>query len=238
MRAMFYEYPQHPAAAAVDDQWLVKDTLVVKPVVHEHTQQMQVYLPPNDVAQQVRACSRLANLRYVSFVTIDGHVTLTMIQQTARWFDFHTLAPIDTRQSEGFLHQLTDITLSTVPVYLRAGRVLPRKLRVRRAASRMVHDPYTLVVAPDRQLHAAASEETERVVAEGQVGSLSPPACVDCLCSWHYGACMCSRLSLCIDCVEAIECDCLFRLSWFKSICLRTIISPLLCILCRMNTYC
>lgn len=70
MRAMFYEYPQQPAAAAVDDQWLVKDTLVVKPVVHEHTQQMPVYLPPNDVAQQVGALSGLTDLSLSIIVMI------------------------------------------------------------------------------------------------------------------------------------------------------------------------
>jgi alpha 1,3-glucosidase len=39
--------------------------------------------------------------------------------------------------------------LGTIPVFQRAGSVLPRQMRLRRAASLMGQDPFTLVVAPD-----------------------------------------------------------------------------------------
>lgn len=121
MRAMFYEFPQLAAARGVDDQWLVGDALLVKPIVQERQTSATVYLP----AETPAAAASL-------------------------WYDFHTLAPVATTAAQQFQLALPQVTLATIPAFVRAGRVLPRKLRVRRSASLMRRDPYTLFVAPDR----------------------------------------------------------------------------------------
>lgn len=45
--------------------------------------------------------------------------------------------------------------LNKIPVYQRAGSILPRKLRLRRSTKLMSHDPYTLIVAVDKKGEAA-----------------------------------------------------------------------------------
>ena len=40
--------------------------------------------------------------------------------------------------------------LDTIPVLLRGGKIIPRKMRLRRSSKLMFHDPYTLIVALDR----------------------------------------------------------------------------------------
>jgi alpha 1,3-glucosidase len=39
--------------------------------------------------------------------------------------------------------------LEKIPVFIRGGRIIPRKMRLRRSASLMFHDPLTFTVAPD-----------------------------------------------------------------------------------------
>ena len=53
--------------------------------------------------------------------------------------------------------------LTKMPVLQRGGAVLPRQLRLRRSSAQMLHDPYTLVVAPD----AAGAAEGELYMDEG-----------------------------------------------------------------------
>ena len=39
--------------------------------------------------------------------------------------------------------------LEKIPVFIRGGSILPRRQRMRRAATLMLHDPFTLLVALD-----------------------------------------------------------------------------------------
>lgn len=65
------------------------------------------------------------------------------------WFDYWSpeRGALSGRLSEA-------LVLERIPVYLRAGAVVPRKDRPRRATGCMAADPYTLLVAPDAQGHA------------------------------------------------------------------------------------
>lgn len=40
--------------------------------------------------------------------------------------------------------------INKIPVYQRAGSIIPRKLRLRRSSKLMWHDPYTLIIALDK----------------------------------------------------------------------------------------
>ena len=58
------------------------------------------------------------------------------------WFDSASLQRFD---SNGYAFDV-DVTIDKIPVFLRAGAVIPRKERVRRSARDMARDPYTLLV--------------------------------------------------------------------------------------------
>lgn len=48
MRAMFMEFPNDPRTFAMDDQWMVGDALLVKPVTDDKTTRVNVYLPSSE----------------------------------------------------------------------------------------------------------------------------------------------------------------------------------------------
>jgi alpha 1,3-glucosidase len=58
------------------------------------------------------------------------------------WYDLETLQQLTAGSRE------VQAPLDKLPVFVRGGSIVPRKLRLRRSAKLMRHDPYTLVVAP------------------------------------------------------------------------------------------
>ncbi|KAI9350705.1 glycosyl hydrolases family 31-domain-containing protein [Obelidium mucronatum] len=64
---------------------------------------------------------------------------------SAKWYDYDTFAVMKT----GLINVPTP--LEKVPTYLRAGTILPRRDRIRRAANLSLRDPYTLIIALDDQ---------------------------------------------------------------------------------------
>jgi alpha 1,3-glucosidase len=58
-----------------------------------------------------------------------------------------TLAAVPSSPGAGSLRAI-DAPLGKIPVFIRPGTVLPRKLRLRRSSKLMRFDPFTLVVAP------------------------------------------------------------------------------------------
>jgi mannosyl-oligosaccharide alpha-1,3-glucosidase len=119
MRPMFYEYPRLKTGLLLDDQWMVKDVLCVKPVTNSGATRVSVFLPPNDVSAS-----------------------------QATWYDFASLKPVTTTSADDFFLRDYPVTLSSIPVFIRTGKIFARKLRVRRSATLMRYDPYTLVIAP------------------------------------------------------------------------------------------
>lgn len=72
------------------------------------------------------------------------------------WYDLYTLARIAPSPGPGVTVRY-DAPLETIPVFVRPGTVIPRKMRLRRSSKLMFYDPYTLVVAPDAQGQASGS---------------------------------------------------------------------------------
>lgn len=111
MRPMWVEFPADSRTFAMDDQWMVGDALLVKPVVTEGTKSISVYLP------------------------------------AGKWYDFYTLRATESKGAE----YTVDAPLEKIPVFVRAGTIVPRKLRVRRSTSTMYNDPFTLFIAQTEQ---------------------------------------------------------------------------------------
>jgi len=66
------------------------------------------------------------------------------------WYDFHTLQRVETTSAQ----YTASAPLEKIPVFLRGGKIIPRKLRLRRSSKLMYYDPYTLVIAYDGDLNA------------------------------------------------------------------------------------
>jgi len=117
MRPMFFEFPEDSQTFSIDDQWMVGDALLVKPVTDPGKSSVDVYLPG---AQS--------------------------------WYDFYTfekkVVSSDFRVSE-------NAPLEKIPVFIRGGKIVPKKLRLRRSSKLMFFDPFTIVVAPDNSNYAS-----------------------------------------------------------------------------------
>lgn len=75
-------------------------------------------------------------------------------------YDAHTLA----HAGDGGSTVSLPTPAEQIPVLYRGGSIVPRKERLRRASSRMAHDPYTLLVAPD----SAGSASGELYIDDGE----------------------------------------------------------------------
>ena len=114
MRPLFAEYPDDRRVFAMDDQWMVGSSILVKPVTDAGKVEVDVFFPGSH-----------------------------------GWYDFYTLAPIDLTQSTTSVLTVA-APLDKIPVFLRGGAIIPKKMRLRRSSKLMFFDPYTLVVTPDR----------------------------------------------------------------------------------------
>lgn len=63
------------------------------------------------------------------------------------WYDFHSYTPLAMTGGESSTVTVS-APLEKIPVFIRGGSILPRKMRLRRSASLMFYDPFTIVVAP------------------------------------------------------------------------------------------
>jgi mannosyl-oligosaccharide alpha-1,3-glucosidase len=127
MRPMFMEFPEDASTFAMDAQWMVGSSLLVAPVTSEHQTSVKVYLP-------ARGSARNAN---GDMVTIDYN----------NWYDLETLAMVPAATSPG-VPSMVAAPMDKIPVFIRPGSIVPRKMRLRRSSKLMHYDPLTLVVAP------------------------------------------------------------------------------------------
>jgi alpha 1,3-glucosidase len=116
---MFTEFPDDAATFAMDDQWMVGDSLLVKPVTDAGATSVDVYLPSSNI-----------------------------------WFDLSTLQEVVASSGPNGAKTSVSAPLDTIPVFIRGGKIVPRKMRLRRSSKLMFYDPYTLVVCPDKSQSA------------------------------------------------------------------------------------
>jgi len=86
-------------------------------------------------------------------VTKQGAATADVYFPGAQpWYDVDTF-----EKHAGGSRATVAAPIDKIPVYHRGGHVVPRKMRLRRSASLMAHDPYTLTVAVDGAGKAAGT---------------------------------------------------------------------------------
>lgn len=100
--------------ASIEDQWMIGDALLQKPIVDRDSSKVLVAFPSAHIWYSQSSLERI----------------------------FNTNEPI------------APITLDTIPIFIRGGSVIPRKLRMRRNTKSMSRDPYNLLLALDSKQSA------------------------------------------------------------------------------------
>lgn len=109
IRPMFFEFPSDELTYRMDDQFMVGDALLVKPVTTAGATHSEVYFAGNE-----------------------------------KWFDFY-----DGQVKRGPGVQSVPSPAYKIPVYQRAGTIIPKREKPRRSSKEMENDPFTLVIAVD-----------------------------------------------------------------------------------------
>ncbi|XP_030378135.1 neutral alpha-glucosidase AB [Scaptodrosophila lebanonensis] len=123
IRPLLAHYPQDKDAYSIDNSLLVQDRLLVRPVMQQGVNKVDVYFPVKDDKK-----------------TGDY------------WYD------VDTYQRHDRVgHESVPVDEYKIPVFQRGGSIVPKKERLRRAATLMLHDPYTLIVCLDREGKASGT---------------------------------------------------------------------------------
>jgi len=108
MRPMFMVFPKDEHTFAMQDQYMIGDALLVKPITTQGQTSTDVYFAGDQTWYDVET--------YQAYAAGGSTVNVQ--------------APVD-----------------KIPVFQRGGTIVPRKNRLRRSATLMARDPYTLVVA-------------------------------------------------------------------------------------------
>lgn len=109
IRPMFFVFPRDESTYRMDDQFMVGDALLVKPVTTAGATHSEVYFAGNE-----------------------------------KWFDFY-----DGQVKRGPGVQSVPSPAYKIPVYQRAGTIIPKREKPRRSSKEMENDPFTLVIAVD-----------------------------------------------------------------------------------------
>lgn len=69
------------------------------------------------------------------------------------WYNFYDLSRVQVGQGGGVVR--VQAPLEIIPVFIKGGSIVPRKMRLRRSSKLMTFDPYTLVVTPEASTGSA-----------------------------------------------------------------------------------
>lgn len=114
------EFPDNEALFSVDDQWMIGSALLVKPVTESGATSVSVLLP--------KISDRCG-----------------FAGASLPWYELESLKQVVYPSSGGEAVSFA-VDLSSIPVFLRPGSIIPRKMRLRRSSKLMFYDPYTLVI--------------------------------------------------------------------------------------------
>ncbi len=94
----------------------------------------------------------IGNALLVAPVLDAGHTSVsTYLPPGSRWFHLEGLKEETACSGAGSDGGRVNLAapLDYIPVMVRGGSIVPRKMRLRRSSKLMLHDPYTIIVAPD-----------------------------------------------------------------------------------------
>ncbi|KAJ3433066.1 hypothetical protein M0812_22016 [Anaeramoeba flamelloides] len=89
----------------------------------------------------------------VSPISEKNQISKDVYLPKGNWYDFHTLEKIN---SKGATYKI-DAPLEKIPIFYRGGKIVPRKMRVRRSSHLMQNDPITLFVFLDENKRSSGS---------------------------------------------------------------------------------
>ncbi|XP_071832175.1 neutral alpha-glucosidase AB-like isoform X2 [Apostichopus japonicus] len=135
MRPMWVEFPEDSKTFAMEDQYMIGSSLLVRPITDAGATSVSVYLPGQNTTSMVRH---------------------TVVKEETRWYRMDTFDKMT-----GPTQVSLSVSLTTVPVFQRGGSILPTKERVRRCSSLGAGDPYTLKIALDAQGSAVGQLYTD-----------------------------------------------------------------------------
>ncbi|KAF9412292.1 hypothetical protein BGZ94_001083 [Podila epigama] len=115
IRPMFTEFPEDEAVFGMDDQYMVGNALLVKPVTKPGVTHSTVYFAGDE-----------------------------------KWFD---IKDYSVQQGPGAKEVASPA--NKIPVYQRAGTIVPKRERPRRSSKAMENDPFTLVITLDKKGEAS-----------------------------------------------------------------------------------
>jgi mannosyl-oligosaccharide alpha-1,3-glucosidase len=75
---------------------------------------------------------------------------LTSDRRRQLWYDLYSMTLVGSTGPR----VTVNAPLEKIPVFVRGGKVVPRKMRLRRSSKLMFYDPYTLSVCPDSEGNA------------------------------------------------------------------------------------
>ena len=127
MRPMWMEYPTDSVTFSLDDQWLVGADLLVKPVTAPGVTRTEVYLPGGLRSRRAPRYAHSIQVTPIPFWWLG----------TEPWYD------VDSHEAYigPGLHTVAT-PLEKIAAFQKGGSIVPRKLRLRRSSSLMIHDPY------------------------------------------------------------------------------------------------
>ncbi|PIK52128.1 hypothetical protein BSL78_10975 [Apostichopus japonicus] len=135
IRPMWVEFPEDTKTFAMEDQYMIGSSLLVRPITDAGATSVSVYLPGQNTTSMVRH---------------------TVVKEETRWYRMDTFDKMT-----GPTQVSLSVSLTTVPVFQRGGSILPTKERVRRCSSLGAGDPYTLKIALDAQGSAVGQLYTD-----------------------------------------------------------------------------
>ena len=125
-------FPKDPRGFAIDDQYFIGGSgLLVKPVTNKGIEEVQMYLPENQV--------RIPDV----LLSIANHYIL---QPYYDYYSYHLH-----QGSTLGRHVKVPAPLSDIPLLIRGGSIVPTRERPRRSSPLMKRDPFTLHVALDKK---------------------------------------------------------------------------------------
>lgn len=135
MRPLWAHYPTDAKTFGIQDAHLIGESLLVHPVTDKGATSINVYLPHG------------VWYDFYNYIKYEGGThTLTVNDDTVN-NKYFLLVKLRTLRN-----YLIHFGFTQIPVFQRAGSIIPTKQRIRRASSLMKDDPYTLFVAIDEKV--------------------------------------------------------------------------------------